>query len=444
VSIGAQTAAAVGRALLVAILALAVSGELSRWLAMQTGRARTIAWALLAAPFFTPSLLISYAFSKFALALVVSPWSHEALYIGILALKLSPVAVILRLHLPSALTPEAWLIYRQHGPASWWKRTQFRIAGAGEGPWIAGALVFLLAFAEFELASLWSIRSWTIAIFDAQVGGLALPNTLRLARLPLCIALAVIAWVTLRGRKLPFAPATAVRSESRWPWPFLAISATCVTLVPLLVVLTQAAKGVRSLVENFVLGPEIGVSLLMALGATALADLGVRFARRNRATALTAAAPGLLGALTISLVLLAVFQAPGLHSAYNTPLPLLLALAILLLPLALLLRALRPQHTPALFIAQQLGSRRLRWEMELRPHMIGCGLLFCWAYFDFTASSILAPIGLTPVFVRLHNLAHYGQTAVLSAMMLAAFAAPVIVLLLTATALHLYARRDGR
>jgi hypothetical protein len=444
VSIGAQTAAAVGRALLIALVALAVSGELSRWLAVQTGRARMLAWALLVAPFFTPSLLISYAFSKFALALVASPWSHEALYIGTLALKLIPLAVILRLYLPSALTPEAWLIYRHLDHASWWERTKFRIAGAGEGPWIAGALVFLLAFADFELASLWSIHSWTIAIFDAQVGGLALPRTLRLAALPFGVALAVIAWVTTRGRKLPLSPAIATRSESRWPWPFLVASATCVTFIPLLIVFGQAIAGVRSLVDNFVLGPEIGVSLLMALGATALADLAVRFVRRSRATALLAAAPGLLGALTISLLLLALFQLPGLHAAYNTPLPLLLALAILLVPLGLLLGALRPRHTPALFVAQQLGSQRLRWEMEIRPQMIGCGLLFCCAYFDFTASSILAPIGLTPVFVRLHNLAHYGQTAVLSAMMLAAFVAPVIVLLLTAAALHLYARRNGR
>ena len=52
--------------------------------------------------------------------------------------------------------------------------------------------------------------------------------------------------------------------------------------------------------------------------------------------------------------------------------------------------------------------------------------------------------GFTPVFVRLHNLAHYGQTAVLSAMMLAAFATPILVLLLTGTAWRLYARGHGR
>jgi ABC-type Fe3+ transport system permease subunit len=57
-------------------------------------------------------------------------------------------------------------------------------------------------------------------------------------------------------------------------------------------------------------------------------------------------------------------------------------------------------------------------------------LLFVWAYWDLTASSILAPIGMTPVTVRLYNLMHYGQIAALSAMTCAAFAAPIFIFLL--------------
>ena len=159
---------------------------------------------------------------------------------------------------------------------------------------------------------------------------------------------------------------------------------------------------------------------------------------------LTVVTPGLLGALTVSLLLLAVFQAPLLRAFYDTPLPLGIALTVLLVPLALFLAALWLRPDPALHIARQIGSRRLMWDLETRPRAIAAGILFCWAYFDFTASSILAPTGFTPVFVRLHNLAHYGQTAVLSAMMLAAFATPILVLLLTGTAWRLYARGHGR
>lgn len=440
----AQTAAAVGRALLIALAAVAISGGLRPWLASLSGRTRLIAWALLLAPFFTPPLLISYAFARFAQSLVVSPWSHEALYIGVLALKLIPAAVILRLHLPSPLSPEAWHIYRTRSAADCWRQLLFRLRGAGEGPWIAGSLVFLLAFADFELASLWSIHTWTIAVFDAQIGGLALSHTLRLITGPLAVAAVVIAWSTLRARNLPFTMVATRSHGERWPWAYLGASAFLVTIVPLALVSGQALSGISSLAQNFVLGPEIGASLVTAASAMLLADIVVRLVWPRRGTRLLVALPGLLGALTLSLFILALFQIPGLHALYNTPLPLILALALLIFPLALLLRMMRPQHTPALHIARQLRHPRLLWELQTRPHLIACGLLFCWAYYDFTTASILAPVGFTPVFVRLHNLAHYGQNAVLSAMMLAAFATPVLVLLLTATALHLYARRDGR
>ena len=153
--------------------------------------------------------------------------------------------------------------------------------------------------------------------------------------------------------------------------------------------------------------------------------------------------PGLLGPLIVALLVLALFQTPLLRAAYDTPLPLLLALTVVLLPLALLLRALLAirRMSPMRHIARQLASRRLAWELDSQPRLAAFGLLFCWAYFDFTAASILAPIGMTPVFVRLHNLAHYGQTAVLSAMMLAAFAAPAALLFLTFTAGRIHARR---
>ena len=156
--------------------------------------------------------------------------------------------------------------------------------------------------------------------------------------------------------------------------------------------------------------------------------------------------PGLLGSLIVSLLVLALFQTPLLRPAYDTPLPLLLALTIILLPLALLLDALLHMRrmSPMRHIARQLGSRRLAWELDLQPRLAAFALLFCWAYFDFTASSILAPTGLTPVFVRLHNLAHYGQTAALSAMLLAAVLAPAAVLALTLGTARLYARRDAR
>ncbi len=358
-----------------------------------------------------------------------------------LALKLVPIAVIIRLLIPPPLSDEARHVHRLLTGSSWSARIRFAARGAGAGPWIASGAVFLLAFADFELASLWSIRTWTVALFDAQAGGLALPETLRLAALPLTVELCVLALI---ARCLPRtterrAPARPEPVASAAPWLYLAVSATLVCFLPLIIVASQAAPGLPSLAESFVLGRELGASALFAIGAALSADT---LARRNPASAIALGAPGLLGALVVSLFVLVLFQASPLRPIYDTPLPLLLALTLLLLPLALLLGAVRAAPTPALQLARQFRSRRLIWEMETRPQAAALGLLFCCAWFDFTASSILAPIGLTPVFARLHNLAHYGQTAVLSAMMLAAFAVPVLALLLAGFATRLIATRQ--
>jgi len=460
VSLVAPTAPALARALLIAGLAVAVAMWLSGWLAAQRGRTQTIAWTLLLAPFFTPPLLISYAFAKFALALVAAPLGHEALYLGVLTLKLAPVAVIVRLLGPPPLSAEAWHGYRtimttggqrfvaaptqaatkrcppSRSLTAFWQVVWFRVRGEGRSLWLAAGLVFLLAFADFELASLWSLKTWTVAIFDAQIGGLALTETLRLAATPLFVQIALLAFLAraARGsRGQPGTPFARPSSARRGPWIYLASAAALLSALPLAIISAQAVTGFRMLAENFVLGPEIGASVLFALaaalGASALARLG-----RGRNAALLLGAPGLLGALVVSLLLLALFQMPLLRAAYDTPLPLTLALTVLLLPLALLLGALATPPTPARHLARQVGSRRLLWELETRPRALALGLLFCWAYFDFTASSILAPVGFTPVFVRLHNLAHYGQTAVLSAMMLAAFTVPVLTVLLAGVA----------
>lgn len=451
-SIGAQTALALGRALLVALFAVAVAAALRGWLTNQRGPRRTLAWALLLAPFFTPPLLVSYALAKFAMALLVSPWGHETLYLGVLGLKLVPVAVVVRVLLPPPLSAEARHAFQILAHPSRRQRARFYLRATGRAPWIAAGLVFLLAFADFELASLWSVKTWTVALFDAQIGGLALLETLKLAIWPLFVEITIltaIAFATGPGRDAS-PPASSGERPRRGilaaalPWIYLAASTAFVAAVPFAIIAAQAIAGVPVLLENFVLTRELCVSVLFALSAGAAAFAIAGIGRKSSRLALLFAAPGLLGALTVALLVLALFQTPFLRSVYDTPIPLAVALIILLLPLALLLGALWLRPTPALHIARQLRSRRLLWELETRPRAFAFGLLFCWAYFDFTASSMLAPTGFTPVFARLYNLAHYGRTAVLSAMMIAAFATPILVLLLTGAALRLYPRGHGR
>jgi ABC-type Fe3+ transport system permease subunit len=92
------------------------------------------------------------------------------------------------------------------------------------------------------------------------------------------------------------------------------------------------------------------------------------------------------------------------------------------------------RHRSALHLAALLPQSRaaadLTWRLSTSGKFWAMVLLYIWAYWDLTASSILAPIGMTPVTVRLYNLMHYGQIAVLSAMTCAAFAAPILIFLL--------------
>ncbi len=92
----------------------------------------------------------------------------------------------------------------------------------------------------------------------------------------------------------------------------------------LAIVARQAIPGVPSLLENFVLGGELGASVVFALIAAAAATAIAAFARRSSALMLLLVTPGLLGALIVSLLLLALFSGAGLalllrHSAAARP-----------------------------------------------------------------------------------------------------------------------------
>jgi len=144
---------------------------------------------------------------------------------------------------------------------------------------------------------------------------------------------------------------------------------------------------------------------------------------------------GLLGPLVLSLAVLAAVQLPGLILLRDTPVPLVLTLGLVLLPMALVwqrvleLTGQRSGLHLASLLRKSRAVRELTWRLGTSRRFWVMVLLFIWAYWDLTASSILAPIGMTPVTVRLYNLMHYGQIAALSAMTCASFAAPILLFL---------------
>jgi ABC-type Fe3+ transport system permease subunit len=123
-------------------------------------------------------------------------------------------------------------------------------------------------------------------------------------------------------------------------------------------------------------------------------------------------------------------------------LPWVIALTLQLFPVALLLRLLLRERTSlaALHTARLTGARSVEWALVREPSIGAVLLLFCMAYGDFTISALLAPPQFTTVFVRVFNLMHYGQSAVLSVTVLFAVAVPLVGLGLTRLLLRLYVR----
>ncbi len=441
--IGFLTLQAAARAGVVAAASLALAVPLRDHLAAVHGRAaRRAAWALLLVPWLVPALLTGYVYLLVALSLVRQPGWKELLYTLVLWLRFTPAAVLALTLSPPPLTASARHCYKMLPRQGWRASLRFRVRGAGRGPLVAAALVFLLVFEEFDLATMWNVKTWTAALFDAQAGGLALSETWRLAGWPsggaLLAALAFAAALARRGwlGVSPDHRPPPGRAGSTAGWTYLVLAAGLTAGWPLARLLPEAWAGIGALAGNLGLGHDIVFSALLAGCAAVAVWIVAGEGTRHPWPGWGFALPGLLGALLLSLLLLAFFQLPGVRAAYDTPLPLLAALTLILLPCALPLRLLRAWTRPgaALHLAGLLGKRRLRWQLDGRKTYWAGFLLFCWAYFDLTAAALLAPPGMTTVAVRVFNLMHYGRTPALSAMLCAAVAVPAAGALLVAAA----------
>jgi ABC-type Fe3+ transport system permease subunit len=437
--------------MIVGLLAVAAARWVAALLADRRPPVRRAAWILLLSPYFTPVLLTGYAYASFSLSLIHHPGFNTAFYSALLWWKFTPIAAVILHFTPSPISAEAIHCRRLASPDSQFSDWAFRLrAGCARGPTAAFAIVFLCAFAEFEMASLMVVKSWTVALFDAHAGGLALSESLRRMLGPLlCESAAIATAFVVLGRPqiIPARRMAGPQSHHWFGWCHLSLAFIFVLLIPATMVLWGTLNGFGLLLENFVLSREIVASLLFAAGASTLAGLaafGLSAAARGRGMGaacikiilLAGVFAGLLGPLVLSLAVLAAVQWPGLISLRNTPVPLVFALGMVLLPIALVLKRVleMTEQRSALHMTTLMNksraARELAWTLGTSGKFWAMVLLFTWAYWDLTVSSILAPIGMTPVTVRLYNLMHYGQIAALSAMTCVAFAAPIAVFLL--------------
>jgi iron(III) transport system permease protein len=413
-SIADITLVSAARAAVIAILAVAAAVPCARWLRGRTGS--RFAWYMIIA-FLMPPMIAGYHFAT--TRALAQGWVSECLYSVLVFFRFAPLAVLLAWLRELDTGRESVYVFdtmarpTRNGLLRWWSF----------GLWhrfrLPLGVVFLAAFQEFDIAACMNARSWTIAIFDAQSGGLGLSDSLRLLLWPLVVQSIVLGGVMVGAKSGAMRQSRDFhRGESR------AAMALFVTIggMPLLAPIAAFWAGLGGL-QNLSLAAlfgEVGNSLSLALVATIAAWLLAGWALGGRLRIVLLVVPGLFGMLVLSLGVLSLFQSSWLVPLRGSPLPLLLALSLGLMPFAVLLRYVLSRGTDAesLHVATISGNASAVWMFVKRPALWAAALLFLQAYGDFTANSLLAPPALSSAFSRIFNLMHYGRTSVLSAMLL--------------------------
>jgi ABC-type Fe3+ transport system permease subunit len=443
----------VGIALLAAAAAYplcAVLGSLRRrWL-------KRLAWCLVVAPLLTPALMIGYAYWSWSAALVRYPVVNECVYVLLITARLAAVAVLIVYFAPPPLVAPSGMWCARLIRRGWLTQLRFGVRGRVMYAGVAFAITFMLAFGEFEIASLLNVNTWGVWLFDLQAGAPPVSYSMRYAAAPVLCQLLVLAPVLVlicRRRQLPAPPQrkhwAGGRGLRAGGWCCAVVFGAVGSLLPAAIVLGQVLPGVGVLLNRFNLYGEVANSLVMAACASAVvffAWLAAPPRRRGRGQPIRLAVlallcvPGLTGSLLLSLAVLAMFQHPWLLPLRDGPLPLLVALSLLILPIAIVLRALIAglSHNSSIHAAGHLrasshgalrrAGRRLWWQLRGRAALGAFILLFIWAYFDLCTGVLLRPGQMTLASEPLYNQMHYGQRATLAASLVVFVAAPVLLL----------------
>ncbi|MBL4699689.1 MAG: hypothetical protein JKX85_00385 [Phycisphaeraceae bacterium] len=402
---------------------------------------RRLAWGLLL-PVIMPPLVMGYAYSNVALSLIREPLLNDLLYSLLLVMRFFPVALLILYLSPAPLLTPTALHNLKLAKLSRWQG--YLTHGDGRLQLITFAVLFILSFTEFEITSRMGCTSWTIWLFDAQVGGTPLSQTLIWLSLPTSISLLILAAVFIalprhRESQKPCTRPMRTIATTRWVlliiW-WLASLLLCI-IIPWWWVLTPAIKALPAVLREMQILSEIGYSLLFAtLGGLAALLITLISDYLPRWMRWLLCLPGLAGSLVVGLVILGIFQLPIFHSLYDTPIPIVLSLLIIALPAGLILGPILIQHSSSMHLGQLAGlstatehqklAKHLRWQYQNRQRwMLLCILMFV-TYYDLPASALLAPPGMSPAVVRLYNLMHYGQYETLSAMVLLTYALPAM------------------
>jgi iron(III) transport system permease protein len=430
-----------------------VLGVAVAWFVERTDLPGRRAWAVLAAlPITVPAFVTSYSWVSITPAVQGFGGAAAIVTLAYYPLVYLPVAAVLRGTDP-ALEESA----RSLGMGPW--RTFFRVTLPQTRIALLGGMLLVAVhmLSEFGAFAMLRFQTFTTAIYDQYKLSFDGPAASMLASVLvlLCLVL-LVTELGARGR----GRYSRVDSGSARPIPPLglgrakwAVSAGFAALIGLalgLPLATLAYWVVTGSSASFDLGALLattGTSLKLGLGAAALttllalpvAILAVRYPSKaatviERATYLPFALPGIV--IALSLIVLSIHYFPAL---YGTTLLLLVAYAILSLPLALVATRAALAQAPPVHeeIARSLGCRPLRamLRVTLPPLLPGLGaaaaLVFLATVTELTATLLLAPIGtqtLATQFWANASSLSYGAAAPYAALMVAISALPTYLL----------------
>jgi len=384
---------------LVTVVAVGLAHPLSTW-ALAGAKRR---WLVILLPMLMPSLLLAYAYGDAMLHLMHAPNLRLSLYDSLLAVRFSSLAaVIVGLSGTRATESAAWIAAQCGDRLSrprrlWLKIQEYRRADA-----LAFSVVWLLAFTEFEMASLFSVPSWSVALFDAHAGGIPLRASLWRALVPVLTALPIVGWLVCELRNAGQLPGKGRRIRAgRGGLVVLGVVAVSV-LYPVWVAVAEIAKpGGLPPGSLQLLWRTLWLSALAALLALVLA-----VCLRRRGWLLVVCVPALVGALPTSLLMVALPR-----SGQTSVAALVVALTLLCFPIVAVAVVRHGQsNLEVIQMAPRLASRfLLTLRMEGTALFFGWWLATIWATQSITCWAMLAPIGLDGYYVRLHNLLHYGH-----------------------------------
>lgn len=471
------------RSLAAALFAVPMSVWLSRLVQRSTGQSRFCWMLFVACPLVAPDLIVGYGYRSFELSLLHRPSLNHCFYFVLVVLKFLPAAALVRICLPASPLSHSALHSAQLSGVTSQARQNIQNAKLQAGflrSLPVFGIVFLLTMQEFEIASLMQIPAWTVYLFDSQAGGLDSMTALRHLLLPVITQAAVLVpliWWGLASFRDSTSGGRFAEDDPRGdlkPGIAIAVAAAILTWgVPLCVVSSSGIAGISGVLRNEILVRSTLLDLTAAIAiAVPCSVLSLVLARKlscvarrreesqkqiertlRPAVLILLVAPGLFGALAVSIVVLSAIQYSPLTELRATVWPMSIALVLFLTPRALVLTMLLPafrssesSHLSTLLGASPDSTRvqnaaQLKWWYECRPLFLVAAVLFCWSLANLTAAALLCPPtipllsfdgNIVPLPVRLYKFIHQGRTATLSMMALLSVIVPLVLIVFAA------------